>query len=521
MLMPVLAFGGTYTVEYVGGNLDVVGPLGGQWEQPYVQTGETYAASAFSTEEGDPGQSGPGSVTHSGTITAKFTWVPGPQNDLPPASVIVQQRASATYIGSSGNVLNGLGDPAQGSVTSKTSEGVSYVVVTDPGDYFEVQWMPVGVAELSSTYTGPPALAGAVLDMEYEASAHIPRIQFEGNKVGRTLFPGGPVVPDWLIGQEIIMTPVITGLDCQITVGYWDLPEENSVFHEAILDSSTPPEFCYYTPWAYGLEVDSLACTWFKPTEDSEPLVESSITIEIEGELLTTLVVQEQMTVSGPEAALMEFFPESDATDPPSPLINVYNPRPFLPDAATFGETQTGPDGMAILEEMNIKAYLRLPTRFHQIGLGHFGVVQLCSLDRKKFSGATMVQNLITHRSLDTSYPYQDDGWWPTASVPPVTGDSTRETFDRPSSAIAFAHTSIAIEDDFEMYLVFFPPTPGASAYRVFPVGVLVGDWSWSFGGFKIAEVWSTPSGGLTVSPVIREAEEFEPSWSAVFQSSQ
>ena len=127
-----LADASEYEVTYSGGGpVQIVGPSGTSWSQPYASSAS--GRGGGSTSKNSPsGFSGKGSVACNGPITATLTWDGGPNNDPRPKSVVILKTASATWSGDSGGASNGLGDPCVPGEYAGSSQGTEYELVNNP-----------------------------------------------------------------------------------------------------------------------------------------------------------------------------------------------------------------------------------------------------------------------------------------------------------------------------------------------------------------------------------------------------
>lgn len=505
--LPAIACAGYYDVTYLGGELDVVGPLGGTWVAPYTQGGNTYAAGAQSTEEGEPGLTGPGSVTHEGEITIEFMWVPEHPGDNPPNVVVIKEMAAVTWIGQSGFASNALGDPQLGNSTTKTSSGVKYTKREWPGDYFTISWSPTGSASLTSTYQGPPALACASLSSEHSVEIITPEIHILG-LLGN----------ECLVGQEIQLTAVAPGL--MVEVLQWSIPNVSASIIDEILTPA--PGHTLPTTKIQSREVirmqawvadNPLRVAWDRewPGEDE---LDCTFRLVVPGEINTVVfVTSEPLRVREIDDMVFEFIGGTMTGN----LVNVYSPGPATANAATIGASQTPLQN----DSWHVLGAVRIPDAFRAMqGEGEMAFIQFAEVWRKKtwWFGWFDTWN---ESGLDNDYPYEGAEWVPT--VVELYGENglpngNLELSDQPSTGLrtdAQGHTHVEIDDYYEPVLLFKPPLRPNTTLRSYPILMARHSIDWTFYGTRSQfSPWGPAQGGVqsgeTTFPLYGSPEWYE-----------
>jgi len=378
------------------------------------------------------------SISCSGTITSRFTWVPDGAGDNPPDQVIIAETCTASFNASGttpdGAADNDLGfDPVintySGSKTG-TSSGTRYRIVSgaDPLDI---------TASPSSSASATNGMLYAT--MSYISSASVPSVNLEGGI-------GDPWAKRFLIGQM-----------CRATVTTILVPSsyEWHVTGGAPFSDYVPGETSgIYTP--VGTETDSVLV--FRFARQASATVACSLNLIVPagakpaGGLAITLfrpcVVDVPTYTYRKKTGVVEFV-----GTPPTKF------RPYgATDTSVDDPTDSGTAGSIWAAKVVYPAgYTNGP---HELGWNY---TQLITTFRSRVNNG-VVENVSMNGQtvLDTTFGYSDD--FPTGTEH-VYGDS-------PDEGLASVLSSVSVNDNFKTYIMFIPLGTGS---RYVPLQY----WTW------------------------------------------
>lgn len=172
-----------------------------------------------------------------------------------------------------------------------------------------------------------------------------------------------------------------------------------------------------------------------------------------------------------------------------------------------FGSSATSPNG-----QQWVNVYAVIPKEFSdlgQIGVCGFTQIIVAKKDLYRAGSSYPIQNLHYNLpALDVSFPYPYNLPWP-ANLPYY-------GFDSPAQLLSFGLltdlTAITINDTFQTWLMYKPPTAGLETSWV-PLASY--SWAWSAEVSRVTGEWvlGTRTGGLVSGPTMTSSH---PTWQRV-----
>ncbi|MDX2065567.1 MAG: hypothetical protein SFX74_07490 [Fimbriimonadaceae bacterium] len=484
-----------YTVTYSGG----------------AANGTPYAMQSNGFYGG--GVSGTFSGSCSGTITATFTWVPGPGNTPPPKSVVVTRKSLASWSGgnAAGSCSNGLGHasrllssstvplpPPWGTMTNVSYQSGSsveeaeipdYEVKSNPGASFTVTCSP------SASYSAPlpPTPGWGACGVAFQASAS-PVVLSIANTVWRNQ------ELNILIGQRASATIACSGF----TVASSVYSVGGDTISNYIITADRQQAFV--VPTASPI-VENTSWYWKRGTTSGEAasvmgsaVLRDSRNREVSVNITETVKVWKPYSGFGANSNHLSYysgysngFPSFGG--PPGPLYATSLAPPNIV-------------GIRFSGEVGIQSFFTPQVS----GIWH--IVQLAKVNRVFTGGQSPWQN----------GRFELDNFWPYAPEPPSQGlaaNSLEEGVpiqnqvvpggdDTPTNILTNT-TSFVIADNFKMWQMFRPSGP-ASIWV--PLNRI--DWHWTATGAAPYPISDTPIPESWVGTTTSSTTPDHPVWDAI-----
>ncbi|MCW5941366.1 MAG: hypothetical protein KIS66_03990 [Fimbriimonadaceae bacterium] len=157
------------------------------------------------------------------------------------------------------------------------------------------------------------------------------------------------------------------------------------------------------------------------------------------------------------------------------------------------------------------EAWVRSGEKFDHQGLGWFSFAQLDTVDRTQWNGAGVpLHTDCPIGSLDNCWPYATSGgtpsWWP-ADDTELSQGTKGDTTDCPEWELIMGTATFGVNDDFEMLLIYEPPSNGVGT-EIVPLHVA--GWNWSAEGSRSLGNVVT----FSVNSIAQTSSVKTPSWS-------
>lgn len=393
---------GYYQASYSseGNEVTIVGPSGVTWHTGYKKSSDGWygGGGASSDPPGGPRMAsalGPGFVSCSGPITITFSWKPSFEGDpeQPPASVIINEEAWASWVGDYGGCANGLGNTPPEEVLGGISSGNKLSVKSNPGYSFQSTTSPISpsasaVVSMTSPYltaagaavsvraTATPVrlvISGALKDPRWQYSCMV------GNRLHAVLDTGGYSQTNWAWPFPAGFFHHVDWGSLQSSASF---PGEFNYTYRRIIDHTSSQRGLSSFDLIYEMNSSGKAM-------GSADIVYNGVTIgRVQGESL--LEVFTPYVYYGRNVNTVQW--------------NGVNPGAFMSASGPQNPSwSTGPFDSGIYFE----GRLGEPSRFNSSGHGAWGFVQTLIRDQDftPISGA-MIGEHSTSYMLDNTYPY-------------------------------------------------------------------------------------------------------------------
>lgn len=360
--------------------------------------------------------------------------------------MILKREATASWAGDTGACSNGLGDPVVSSSWGGSSQGVSYEVISSPGQVFSTTISPS--ADSQQYGVAPSGHIGGSAGVSFKATAYCVRMVREG----LTDVNGNSEI---LIGQKFNWSLRLDGFNDHDSVdGTWSLTGNSKPFKSYVVSASSAQFNAFLPVTSFSLQ--SIAAYFASPgfanahvalklefTGNSEPALQFSVSNSHEVKAPAVSAGPHSMgtmklTTSGyvPQVTDPSWFALHGATYPAKPIWGIYFP-----------------------------ATVTTPTPYTSAGSGQYFFVNMMSTKSTIYQPPSgpiipIPQGGPFVGSLDGAYPYPGTEAAANGALISLFTDRPRISADTPADLISIS--PIHAENDFELYVMYRPPNSSA-----------------------------------------------------------